>query len=99
VQASSGLLYDVFARYEPDHLLLAQARREVLEQQFQQSRLVSTLERLERSPLELIHVPRPTPLGFPLVVERIGATLSNESLVDRVQRMKERWLREDSLSA
>jgi ATP-dependent Lhr-like helicase len=99
VQASAGLLYDVFARYEPDHLLLAQARREVLEQHFEQVRLVSTLERLERSPLELIHVPRPTPLGFPLVVERIGATLSNESLADRVERMKEKWLREDSLSA
>ncbi|WP_239014501.1 DEAD/DEAH box helicase [Archangium violaceum] len=99
VQASAGLLYDVFARYEPDHLLLSQARREVLEQHFEQVRLVRTLERLERSPLECIHVPRPTPLGFPLVIERIGATLSNESLVDRVERMKEKWLREDSLSA
>jgi ATP-dependent Lhr-like helicase len=99
VQASSGLLYDVFARYEPDHMLLAQARREVLEQHFEQTRLTSTLERLERLPLECIHVPRPTPLGFPLVVERIGATLSNESLADRVERMKEKWLREDSLSA
>ncbi|WNG55208.1 ligase-associated DNA damage response DEXH box helicase [Archangium gephyra] len=99
VQASAGLLYDVFARYEPDHLLLAQARREVLEQHFEQVRLVSTLERLEGSPLECIHVPRPTPLGFPLVVERIGATVSNESLLERVERMKEKWLREDSLSA
>ena len=99
VQASSGLLYDVFTRYEPDHLLLSQARREVLEQHFEQSRLTRTLERLEGSPLECIHVPRPTPLGFPLVVERMGATLSNESLLDRVQRMKEKWLREDTLSA
>jgi ATP-dependent Lhr-like helicase len=99
VQASAGLLYDVFARYEPDHLLLAQARREVLEHHFEQDRLARTLERLERAPLELIHVPRPTPLGFPLVVERIGATLSSESLVERVERMKEKWLREDSLSA
>jgi ATP-dependent helicase Lhr and Lhr-like helicase len=99
IQSSAGLLYDVFARYEPDHLLLLQARREVLEQHFEQVRLVSTLERLERTPLEFIHVPRPTPLGFPLVVERIGATLSNESLADRVERMKAKWLREDSLSA
>ncbi|ATB36449.1 DNA ligase-associated DEXH box helicase [Cystobacter fuscus] len=99
IQASTGLLYDVFARYEPDHMLLAQARREVLEQHFEQVRLVSTLERLERTPLECVHVPRPTPLAFPLVVERMGATLSNETLLDRVQRMKEKWLREDSLSA
>jgi ATP-dependent Lhr-like helicase len=99
VQASSGLLYDVFTRYEPDHLLLAQARREVLEQHFEQTRLTRTLERLEGTPLECIHVPRPTPLGFPLVVERMGATLSNESLLERVQRMKDKWQREDSLSA
>ena len=99
IQASTGLLYDVFARYEPDHLLLVQARREVLEQQFEQARLVGTLERLEHTPIECIHVPRPTPLAFPLVVERMGATLSNETLLDRVQRMKDKWLREDSPSA
>jgi len=99
VQASSSLLYDVFARYEPEHLLLAQARREVLEQHFQQLRLVSTLERLERSPLECVHVPRPTPLGFPLLVERISASLSSESLLERVERLKEKWQREDATSA
>jgi ATP-dependent Lhr-like helicase len=98
VQASSSLLYDVFARYEPEHLLLAQARREVLEQHFQQIRLVSTLERLERSPLECVHVPRPTPLGFPLLVERISASLSSESLLERVERLKEKWRREDATS-
>jgi ATP-dependent helicase Lhr and Lhr-like helicase len=98
IQASTGLLYDVFARYEPDHLLLRQARREVLEQHFEQVRLVSTLERLEVTPIECVHVPRPTPLAFPLIVERMGATLSTESLADRVQRMKEKWLQEDSPS-
>ena len=39
VQASSELLYDVFARYDPDNLLLFQAHREVLERQLEQSRL------------------------------------------------------------
>ena len=29
VQASSGLLFDVFARFDPENLLLDQARREV----------------------------------------------------------------------
>ncbi|MDY7232090.1 ligase-associated DNA damage response DEXH box helicase [Hyalangium rubrum] len=99
VQASASLLYDVFLKYDPENLLLTQARREVLEQQFEQNRLTATLERLERSPLELVHVRRPTPLAFPLVVERISASLSNESLLDRVQRLKERWQREDARSA
>lgn len=99
VQASASLLHDVFARYDPDHLLLAQARQEVLEQQFEEGRLARTLERLAASPLELVHVRRPTPLGFPLVVERISASLSSESLLERVERLKERWTREDARSA
>jgi ATP-dependent Lhr-like helicase len=99
VQASSSLLYDVFLKYDPDNLLLVQARREVLEQHFEQNRLAATLERLEHSPLEHIPVRRPTPLAFPLVVERISASLSNESLLERVERIKERWQREDARSA
>ncbi len=99
VQASSSLLYDVFLKYDPDNLLLVQARREVLDQQFEQGRLGRTLERLEGSPVELVHVRRPTPLGFPLVVERISASVSNESLLERVERLKERWTREDARSA
>ncbi|MFP2963351.1 hypothetical protein ACLEPN_37765 [Myxococcus sp. 1LA] len=99
VQASASLLHDVFVKYDPDNLLLVQARREVLEQQFEEGRLERTLARLESSPLEFLHVRRPTPLGFPLVVERISASLSSESLLERVERMKERWTREDARSA
>ncbi|RUO90713.1 ligase-associated DNA damage response DEXH box helicase [Corallococcus sp. AB018] len=99
VQASAALLYDVFVKYDPDNLLLRQARREVLEHQFEQGRLARTLERLEAHPVEVVHVHRPSPLGFPLVVERISASVSNESLLDRVQRLKERWSQADARPA
>ena len=95
VQAGSGLLYDVFAKYEPDNLLLLQARREVLEQQFELERLKTTLQRMADSALRLIPVKRPTPLGFPLLVERIGSRLSTETLLERIERMKRQWLRQD----
>lgn len=95
VQASSGLLYDVFLRYDPENLLLQQARREVLEQHFQQGRLAAALSRLEGSPVEHVALRRPTPLAFPLMVERISASVSNESLLERVQRLKARWTRDD----
>ncbi|MFN8651498.1 MAG: hypothetical protein U0133_06330 [Gemmatimonadales bacterium] len=39
VQASSGLLYDVFTRYDPGNLLIHRAQREVLERQLEQTRL------------------------------------------------------------
>ena len=87
VQASSGLLYDVFAKYDPDNLLLAQAQREVLERQLEASRIGTTLRRLGQSTVRLIDVERPTPLAFPLLVDRTRAKLSSEKLSDRVKRM------------
>ena len=87
VQASSGLLYDVFTKYDPDNLLVAQAKREVLERQLESSRIGATLKRLEQSTVRLIDVERPTPLAFPILVDRTRAKLSSEKLVDRVKRM------------
>ena len=87
VQASSGLLYDVFVRYDPDNLLVQQAQREVLERQLEASRLGRVLERLSRGTVRLIDVERPTPLAFPLLVDSTRAKVSSEKLADRVRRM------------
>ena len=87
VQASSGLLYDVFVKYDPENLLIAQAKREVLERQLEASRIGRTLQRLEQSTVRLIDVERPTPLAFPILVDRTRAKLSTEKLSDRVKRM------------
>ncbi len=52
-QASSGLLYDVLQRFDPDHLLLAQAEREVFEGQLELARLAHALEDCARRALRL----------------------------------------------
>ncbi|QDG49529.1 ligase-associated DNA damage response DEXH box helicase [Persicimonas caeni] len=95
LQASAGLLYDVFDRYDPDNLLLDQSRKEVLELHFEQTRLADTLRRLADAELQVVDVPRPTPLGFPLLVERTAAQLSTESLRERIERMKRKWMQVD----
>ena len=87
VQASSGLLYDVFARYDPGNLLLFQAHREVLERQLEQSRLGRTLERIARGKISVVDVERPTPLAFPLLVDRAREQVSSEKFLDRVRRL------------
>lgn len=87
VQASTGLLFDVFVQYDPNNLLLAQARREVLERQLEVSRLGRTLAQLAGSTVRIIDVERPTPFGFPLMVDIARAKLSTESLAARVKRM------------
>ncbi|HEX6106900.1 MAG TPA: ligase-associated DNA damage response DEXH box helicase [Gemmatimonadales bacterium] len=87
LQASSELLYDVFARYDPDNLLLFQAHREVLERQLEQSRLVRALERMASGTVTVVEVERPTPLAFPLLVDRAREQLTSEKLADRIRRM------------
>lgn len=87
LQATSGLFYDVFARYDPGNLLLRQARREVLERQLEESRLVGALRRLSASRVVQTKPKRPTPLAFPLLVDRWRETVSSESLTDRIARL------------
>jgi ATP-dependent Lhr-like helicase len=90
VQASSGLLYDVFTRHDPDNLLVRQAQREVLERQLEASRLGRVLARLATATVRLLDVERPTPLAFPLLVDRTRERISTEQLADRVRRMTAR---------
>ncbi|MCC6679150.1 MAG: ligase-associated DNA damage response DEXH box helicase [Phycisphaerales bacterium] len=92
LQASSGLIFDVFQEFDPENLLLRQARREVMERQFEQSRLARTLDRIAARGVTLVEVARPTPLGFPLVVERLGVnSLSAETILERIEKMRAAW--------
>ncbi len=91
VSASSSLLFDVLTEFEPENLLLLQARREVLEKHFEQGRLARTMTRVAGSEMLIVRTERLTPLAFPLVVERQSATLSSETIADQVRRMRAEW--------
>jgi len=88
IQASSSLMYDVFARYDSENRLLEQARREVLERQLEHSRLATALRRIAAGQIIIVDVPRPTPFAFPLLVDRLRESLSSEKLADRVRKMQ-----------
>ncbi|MHC8393221.1 ligase-associated DNA damage response DEXH box helicase [Pseudomonas sp. LB3P93] len=87
VQASSGLFFEVFKQYDAGNLLLAQAGEEVLREELDIHRLEQTLERINQLKLDLHQIKRPTPLGFPLLVERMRESMSSEKLADRIRRM------------
>ncbi len=91
LQVSASLLYEVFSKYEPDNLLLKQAEREVLQEQLETHRLAQTLDRLSQLKVIWQAPQRPSPLAFPLLVERLSTRLSNESLRDRIERLKHQW--------
>jgi len=87
LQASSGLLYDVFADYDPENELLAQSQREVLDRQLEAPRLSAALDRMRRDRVVVTTPARPTPFAFPLMVEMFREKLSTEALESRVARM------------
>ena len=87
LQASSSLYYDVFAQHDPDNLLLAQARAELLANELDMERLAHTLSRMQAQTLSIHALERPTPFALPLMVERFRERLSTETLADRLARM------------
>ena len=88
LQANANLFYQVFTEYDPDNLLLHQAKREVLERQLEAGRLRAALARIAESRVVETTPRKPTPLAFPLLVDRMRESLSSEKLADRVRRMQ-----------
>lgn len=88
LQASAGLLFNVFYEYDPDNVLLRQAFQEVFDQQMEERRLRDMLERVQASKIVLTHPTRLTPFCFPVKVDSMRENLTSEKLEDRVKRMQ-----------
>ena len=93
LQISGSLLWDVFSRHEPQNLLLRQAKYEVLNDQLELPRLQKALHRMRAGDIIHCETLRPSPLAFPLMVERLRSRLSNESILERVTRMQKEALK------
>ncbi len=87
LQVSSGLLFDVLREHDPQHPLLWQAQREVLDQQLEYPRLRDCLIRSARGEILFVETPRLTPLAFPLWVERLRGGVHADDWKSRVERM------------
>ena len=86
LQASSSLLYDVLRQYDPGHMLLRQAEREVLEQQLEVATLQQVVAECAARKLLLTQPRTLTPLSFPLWAESRRGSLSSEDWKQRVRR-------------
>ena len=89
LQSSSGLMFDLLRRYDPGHLLLDQAQREVLEAQMDVQALEETFRRCAQRRLVLQRPAGFTPLSFPLWAETVRGELSTEDWSSRVRRAAE----------
>ncbi len=88
LQSSSQLIFNVFNDYEPDNLLLQQAYEEALEFQLEEGRMRQALERIAGQTILIQEMDKPSPFCFPIMVDRLRERMTNESLEDRVKKMK-----------
>ena len=88
LQSTSGILYGVFKEYDPDNLLLEQAKEEAMTMQMERERLIEAVKRINGQQINLQFPRKFTPFAFPIMVDRLRATLSSESLEDRVHKMQ-----------
>ena len=87
LQASSGLFFEVFRKYDAGNLLLSQAQTEVLSQELDIRRLGASLRRMNSLRIDFVELKAPSPFSLPLMVERLREKLSTEKLADRLARI------------
>ncbi|MGB1031216.1 MAG: DNA ligase-associated DEXH box helicase, partial [Flavobacteriales bacterium] len=87
LQSSSSLIFDVFQDYDPSNLLLRQSFDEMIHYQLEINRFRQVLKRIQSQKLVITYPNKPTPLAFPIMVDRLREKLSSESLADRIKKM------------
>ncbi|MBX7044572.1 MAG: ligase-associated DNA damage response DEXH box helicase [Ignavibacteria bacterium] len=95
IQASTGLFYDIFTKYDPENLLIHQTHKEVLESQLEQTRLVATLKRMNKSKITITSPDRPTPMCFPLLAEIFREKMTTEQFSERIRKLIEQYEKEN----
>ncbi|MCU0429450.1 MAG: ligase-associated DNA damage response DEXH box helicase [Cytophagaceae bacterium] len=88
LQANAQLFFEVFKQYEPDNILLQQAYEEVLIFQLEINRLKQAYDRLQHQHVILKNIAKPSPFSFPILTDRLREKYSNESLSDRIAKLK-----------
>jgi len=86
-QSSAGLIFDVLSEHDAGNMLLAQTRREVLEQHFEFSRLRAAVETIAAHDLQIVDTPRLSPLAFPIWAEQVQSRLTTQGWLERITEM------------
>jgi ATP-dependent Lhr-like helicase len=87
LQSSSQLFFEVFNDFEGHNLLLRQAFEEVMDFQLEEARLRKALQRIAGQRIIIKQVDKPSPLAFPIMVDRLREKLTTEKLEDRIKKM------------
>jgi len=92
---NGSLLYKTLLEHEPDHPLLREAVREVLEDQCDAPRALEEAARIYTAPIELYDLPRPSPFALPLFAafnrEVLLAADPDRALDDLIAALYDEW--------
>jgi ATP-dependent Lhr-like helicase len=92
---NGSLLYKTLMEHEPDHPLVREAVREVMEDQCDAPRALEEAARIYEAPLEIYDLPRPSPFGLRLFAafnrEVLLSTNPDRALDDLIATLYEEW--------
>lgn len=89
LQSSSGLIFRVLDEYEPENLLLRQAYTEVFNHELDEARMKEAFDRINSCEIIVKRAQSFTPLSFPIKVDSLRNSMSNEDLAKRIERMQQ----------
>ena len=91
VHVSSSLLFSTLERFDPENLLVTQAKTAAANELSGSGRLPELMNSLAAGDWCWSDIHRPSPLSFPLIIERVRARIGSESLAERVANMQRSW--------
>ncbi|HUS04800.1 MAG TPA: DEAD/DEAH box helicase [Bryobacteraceae bacterium] len=92
---NASLLYTTLRKHEPDHPLVREAIREVMEDMMDVGNAERTAQRIFEAPWEVFDLPRPSPFALPLFAafsrETLLAQDPERALDEMVASLYDRW--------
>lgn len=91
LQWSSEVIYNVLREYEPDHILLREARRDAVHTYIDLEGAVKFVEEAKSKPMRIVQVARVPPLSFALFATKIKEALLVEDPREMTERLFHLW--------
>jgi len=91
MQWSAEVIFNVLQQYEPDHVLLREARRDAVHTYIDLENAQKFLEQVRIKPIRLIAIDRVPPLSFALFATKIKEALMVEDPREMTERLFHLW--------
>ncbi|HEY0550700.1 MAG TPA: DEAD/DEAH box helicase [Verrucomicrobiae bacterium] len=91
LQWSTEVIFNVLSQYEPDHVLMREAKRDAVHTYIDIDGAIAFLERAGQKPMRIRQVDRVPPLSFALFVTKIKEALLVEDPRETTERLFHLW--------